>query len=130
MSTATTLDLFRLTAADKKILLAAADIIEMNGWCQGDFLDYDELDAAHRQGIELPLSACAVDIYGAINIAANGTPNRLSEPGDHAVAVLAAYLGVPAGICGVGGWNDDPDRTAEQVITALRACATEQEVAA
>lgn len=116
----------------RQILLEAARVIEINGHFKGDFLDYDAIERARvEEGLLLDESACPVCAYGAINIAAGARPNRLSDRGDAAVAALAGFLGVEPTISGIGIWNDAPERTAAEVVTALRECAAAlQEVAA
>lgn len=88
----------------KDTLLRAAELLERDGWCRGNSID--------RQG-----RRCAM---GAINSASH-------EPGsgtawdrfDQAADRLQTYLGRTH----VPDWNDHPERTAEQVIAALREAA-------
>lgn len=96
------------------ILDKAADVIDRNGHHQGYL--YDEAKADDG----LLLQACPVDAVGAINTAVFGKPRWPAE--DHAGSPLAQAaalaleetVGKP-----VPGWNDEPGRTSDEVITAL-----------
>jgi hypothetical protein len=83
-------------------LLAAADYIEEHGWCQGR--PY------------LGESACVI---GAVNIVTNGD-KRLFETDRlrHAMERVHKTLGGSA-----ISWNDNPTRTKEEVVSALRKAA-------
>jgi hypothetical protein len=103
------------------ILDEAANVIERNGHHKGDYLD--EVEGKTPAG-------CPVDIYGAINVASFGQP-VLTEDFDPGLAfparrVMRKHLNTTA----LGAWNDAPDRTAEQVITALRDAAQAEREAA
>ena len=118
-----------LRAETREILLAAAQVIEVNGHFKGDYLDFDEIERARwEEGAELAWSDCPVCAYGAINIAACGQPNRLSDVGELAAAAFAGHLGITPS--GIGIWNDAPERTEAEVITSLRECADSEEVSA
>jgi hypothetical protein len=93
-------------------LRAAAEVLERDGWTQGV---YHDLESGCRcaQG--------ALDsIYGAHE--AEGSYDQAVEEAanDH----LAAVIGTPRII----SWNDEPGRTADEVIAALRAAADAAEV--
>lgn len=106
------------------VLDRAADLIERNGWWQNFYYDL---------GTDLPKRECAVCARGAINLAANGrTPDRLSDVGQNALSALERYLGISGDHPhSVADWNDAPERTAKEVIAALRgAAAAEREQAA
>ena len=116
-----------VTPAD--VLRGAARYLQLHGWTQGTY--YADQPDDHTP------PACAM---GALGMAAFG--QRFPAPAyerpewadyKRAEDVLMAHLG-----CGyppvsdddypepgVGDWNDQPDRTAEQVITALNAAADE-----
>lgn len=98
------------------ILDEAANVIERNGFYQGSFCN-DGPKANTKVAADW---ACCT--YGAINIAANGThPRRISDGGEAAYKVLVKHLGISDNVGDtVADWSDDPDRTAEQVIAALR----------
>ena len=107
-----TTELSKTAVAD--ILDKAADVIDRNGHHQGYL--YDEAKADDG----LLLQACPVDAVGAINTAVFGKPRWPAE--DHAGSPLAQAatlaleetVGKP-----VPGWNDEPGRTSDEVITAL-----------
>lgn len=86
------------------ILRRAADIIEENGWIQGTLVD-DETGAV-----------CAI---GAIQQACRqiDTPTYWS-----ARNALGQYVDD-----GVSIWNDDEDRTKEEVLAALREAAAQHD---
>ena len=112
-----------VTPAD--ILRGAARYLELHGWTQGDYYA--------RTGEPFP----PADMTGAIAVATFGyiTDCPFYEPAPivreywQTVEILAVYLdGVElfnpdADHGSPYRWNDDPARTAEQVITVLRAAA-------
>ena len=99
------------TVSTADILDAAADIVEHNGWNQGDYY--------RPEGGKQPQD-CPVDTTGALNLALGAdTPSHDIQPDSPAEVALMKYLGIEY----VPGWNDAPDRTAEQVIAALRSAA-------
>jgi hypothetical protein len=112
-----------VTPAD--ILRGAARYLELHGWTQGDYYA--------RTGEPFP----PADMTGAIAVATFGyiTECPFYEPAPivrdywQAVEAIALYLdGVglldPASDQGSPyRWNDEPARTAEQVVTVLRAAA-------
>jgi len=90
-----------------KVLLDAADIIERRGW--------------HRGSYESGYGAvCAL---GAINIAANGAALKFGPSSNDAVVRMTHYLVQTGYEDGVHSWNDQPGRTKEEVVAALRAAA-------
>ena len=84
-------------------LLTVADYIERNGWCQNRYND------GHK-----------VCILGALE-KISGNPIGFNGEVDH----LSRFLN----LCGnsVHEWNDRPERTKEEVLSALRNCAKEKE---
>lgn len=120
----------------------AARILDDEGWCQGDY--------TKAEG-EQP-GRCRLCLLAAISLAAGGRPDewelRAETPDDAFVHGLmqrvAVAVGVHVGVFRPGeipmeedlptrlgdGWNDDPVRTADQVIRALREAADDVEVAA
>lgn len=92
----------------------AAEIIDRNGHHQGYLYDETKADGG------LLLQACPVDTVGAINIAVFGKPRWPAE--DHpdcllaqaAVEALQKTIGKP-----IVGWNDETERTQDDVITSL-----------
>lgn len=103
-------------------LTIAAAVVEANGLMKGDLYD----TAAHEDG--LPREQCRVCAVGAIHTAVAGTPViGLSDDGnlqpnvvlaDMARAALSRHIDDPVPV-----WNDDDDRTAEDVATAMRETA-------
>jgi hypothetical protein len=117
----TTLD---RTDVATRLTQAAAHIAE-HGWCRGDW--HTPLDGVPSN----KSPACA---FGAIKIACGGDPDDLTIPAEaeQAAAALCDHLGLtvrdldcPIEAYGevIGGWQDTPERTAQQVIDALRAAA-------
>lgn len=97
-------------------LRACADLIEKNGWIQGDF--YQE-----REGV--PPVECPVCSVGAMYTVTSGHPSN---------EVVVDWAGIQRFIAAktalweflpdnIITWNDTPGRTAEEVIQAFRACA-------
>lgn len=110
------------------ILDKAADIIERQGWTQGDW--YQELP--------VPPEDCPVCAGGGINVATDHAPDDdgyTYDERDEAFRAFAHHVDpdqankseegdyLDAWISAIGEWNDDPERTIEQVVAALRACA-------
>jgi hypothetical protein len=99
-------------------LRAAADIIERNGWHQGNYFLPDD---------PKPPQECRVCALGAIHVAIHGqpwSPMFDSEQEDRTLKAFAAASRFVDGPWGsLVGWNDEPDRTAEEVIAALRGAA-------
>ena len=107
------------------ILRGAAQYLTAHGWTQG----------AYYADITQPFPAACVT--GAIAMAAYGRttpyPSHTNAPGvrdyRRAVDALADYLDLEghydpdSDIVLPFSWNDDPDRTAEQVISTLHAAA-------
>lgn len=81
----------------QEVLLRAADLIEKDGWCRGTY---------HRGR-----GHC---IVGAVTKVVPWGPL-----GRQAVTELTLHLGVPA-----IWYNDDSDRTREEVVAAMRAAAS------
>lgn len=97
------------TVAD--VLEAAAKYLEEHGWTQDVFVTYDGC-------------ACAV---GAIRLAAGGGRHEDDEThiqtnylSSTATAAVSKRL---APVSSLLSWNDEPDRTADEVITLLREVA-------
>jgi hypothetical protein len=90
-----------------EILLKAADLLAERGWTQGQLVS-----AGGR--------VCAL---GAIRIACTGTIDvlpglSLGDAGNSASRRLETYVG-----CWIASWNDAPERTAEDVILAMKRVA-------
>ena len=102
------------TVAD--VLDRAADIIQFEGWCQHEYV--------HRGPDGQPTAYC---MKGGIMAAAERLDpkcKRFFERGWAAAEAAATYLATDAD--SIPEWNDHPDRTAEDVIDALRGCAKAQ----
>jgi hypothetical protein len=100
-----------LNSKSTEILTKAADVIETRGWIQGAY--------AHTDGV-CALGAIAVAVGIGTSTAAIITNRKCCK----VVEDFERWLGL-ADNADVTGWNDDRDRTAEQVTTALRECAAE-----
>lgn len=98
----------------------AAELIETNGWCQGDY--YPEEDK------HLPANERRMDISGAINHATGGNARTSSPEGYHIETVMIGYYQIITADS-LTDWNDHPDRTASEVVAALRAFADAHEAA-
>jgi hypothetical protein len=96
----------RRRAAEK--LRAAADLLSTDGWIQG--APSDEHDRY-----------CMV---GAVNV--------VTEDADVYVDAIEAVEAVldHLGALSIADWNDEPERTAEQVIAVLRETAAEEDARA
>ena len=106
-----------MSAETVAILDKAADVIERNGLHKEWYYDEDS---------GKPPAGSAVDTHGAINIATVGQPIGSRGPHDITEDAHAARQALRDHInsaVSLAIWNDMPDRTAEQVITALRGAA-------
>ncbi|MEU3052235.1 DUF6197 family protein [Streptomyces griseus] len=107
----------------------AAEYISKHGWHQGDYYSYRATDA-EKLGLPADQShppACAL---GAILATGPATADAVIAAA--AIGRLATYLDLPDGV-GISVWNDAVDRTAEDVILALKTAAetsTPEEVVA
>jgi hypothetical protein len=90
-------------------LRAAADLLEHEGWTQGQFQD------------EETGCRCAA---GALEAAAE---EEISGRWLDGIAALTQQLGISPGPISLYRWNDTPGRTADEVIAALRAAADRAE---
>ena len=101
---------------DHEILRKAADLIEEEGHCKG--------------GLKRDGRYCAL---GALAMAATGDVKNLVSP---ATRALSRYIDPEGGGLSsqITNWNDNKERTADEVINALRVVAalhdTESEVEA
>lgn len=94
-----------------EIRLKAADLLEKHGWVQGTW--------GRDGGPRCMLGACRV--AAGVNEANCGGDAEIR----YGLAEIAALFSVEKATNGTVHspvlWNDDPDRTAEEVIAALRA---------
>lgn len=102
-----------------EVLDKAADVIERNGWFQGGFID---LSAEKPKGEE----PCCV--LGALSIAEHGDPMKSGSGRVEAVLIDRLDLDVDEADedYPLGYWNDEPGRTAEEVVRELRAAAASE----
>jgi len=106
-----------MSAETAAILDKAADVIERNGLHKEWYYDEDS---------GKPPAESPVDAYGAINVATIGQP--IGPTGSHDITPSAhdarqALRRFVNAAVSISVWNDSPDRTAEQVIGALRGAA-------
>lgn len=103
----------------------AADVIERDGWHQGAYFQPEDGNGS---------GGCRVCASGAINTAVHGfawppifdTSER--ERADAAWYAASTFADGPWG--SIVLWNDEPGRTAEEVIAALRGAADKLEAEA
>lgn len=106
----------RILEPHQRMLLDAAEYLEDFGWCQKRVGSVGGPRCVH--GAMLAVIAGEDDYYNDIFKAAN--------------RLLCKHLGLNLYIystCGfpAGNWNDEPDRTKEEVIAALRAAVFAEE---
>ncbi len=87
----------------RAVLLIAADFMEQRGFCQDE-----EEDEAGR-----------VCLNGAITLAYMAMPREQRPPPLLVAEALNRHLG-PSGAYGFIDWNDQPGRTQEEAVAALR----------
>jgi hypothetical protein len=97
----------------------SADLIENNGWIQGEFFE-------ERPGV--PADKCPVCSIGAVYTVTEGHP--VGGSGDW--ATIQRFIAVKTALHnylnqGVIDWNDHPKQTAENVIQTFRLVADEIE---
>jgi hypothetical protein len=127
-----------VTITPAVVLRGAARYLQLHGWTQHNYYA-DECDTYHLPpNVTYSTQTPPACVMGALAIAAYGRrlpTNACKQPEwadyKHAEDVLLAHLGrlyPPASDedfpePGLGDWNDQPDRTAAQVITALNSAA-------
>lgn len=113
-----------------QILRDAADVIERNGWWQGDLYD-TRAEVAGKDP-----KGCPVCLLGAINIAVYDSPKWDETPSNLGVLAQCADQAIIAAVdhlidlyAGTDmepilpDWNDAPSRTQDEVTAFLRAAA-------
>jgi hypothetical protein len=98
------------------VLQRAADLIARPGaWTQGEF-------ARGKTGRPVKTRDCAVClcVIGAIDVASGARPG--TEANDDALRVLAWEVG--CSLWDIAVWNDEPERTQEEVVAKLKEAAT------
>ena len=106
-----------LTVAD--VLTQAAAVIRRNGWHRGYFF--------RQPGGNSPEN-CAVCAMGAINVVVFGKPVASDVPqtweqtqlGHNSYVAVEQFLNTDKGL---GGWNDEAERTVDEVLAALEGAA-------
>lgn len=105
-----------MESADPELFDKAVEVLEQRGWCQG------KLEATDGR-------VCAV---GALRAAAWGDPYSRTFPGEEKVDVepveraldaVNAVLSGPRARSMIVSFNDEPGRTAEEVIDLFRRVA-------
>lgn len=92
-------------------LRAGAEVIERNGWHQGDY--YKRVEG-------LSIRDCPVCAAGALSVAVANLPlPRISNRLTNALQALQEHVHAFS----VGNWNDQEEQTAENVIKTIRECA-------
>jgi hypothetical protein len=92
-------------------LRAAADVLERGGWAQGDYVTDDGC-------------RCAI---GALVVVCGGSAGESTVPFDDLprlrtlMGAVERQTGIPR--WDIDAWNDEPGRTAAEVIATLRAAA-------
>lgn len=118
------------TIPDPQIYRAAADVIRENGWHKNEYF---------RPVSDVPPAKCPVCLMGAVLVAAVGTPQHIHDEGGECdetcfpLVWLATFM-TKAGYCdtdamGIADWNDEPERTVDEVVAALEAAASAAESA-
>ena len=105
-----------------EVLRKAADEIRRRGWYQGEFAP-----------IEADDDSCPVCAWGAINVAHSGDPRNWyveGAPGEESPALqVLAIAATGDAFRSVPSWNDDPERTVEEVLDAFERAAVAAEAA-
>ena len=92
----------------------AADVIDRNGHHKGYLYDEAQADSG------LLVQCCRVDVVGAINIAVFDVPRWPAEEHPGCALAQGAVLALQETVeKPVPGWNDEPERTQDDIITNL-----------
>ena len=86
-------------------LNAVADLLEREGWCQGDYAEYDANGNLTGRCLSTAIRTVQPDL----------------SPRCEILALLRPLLPSQAGW--LVAWNDDPDRTLPEVVALLRKAA-------
>lgn len=98
-----------------EVLRKAADEIRRRGWCQGEFMPPDANP-----------DDCPVCAWGAVNVAENDDPREWyvkDGPGEESAALEYLQKAYRDEFRSVPAWNDDPERTVEEVLDAFTRAA-------
>lgn len=97
----------------------AADLLEKDGWIQGDYHGHSDHELSAHQD---PTGHCAIGaLSSAMNIAGLGRYHQDRYPVFHAAMNAMHRMTVEP----VAWWNDRPDRTKQEVLDILRKAAKE-----
>jgi len=114
------------------LLKRAADVIDKRGWHQGGYTN-DTGCVCTLGALRVAAAGVPDDApYWDVQSAALDLPGRFDDPDhdevDRAAVALEDYFG-RHNILGwdVADWNDNPERTKDEVTAALRAAAEEVE---
>ena len=115
-------------------LRAAADVLERDGWTQGEYHRLVGNVICHCAEGAVALSSGGHDGLHLAPLNSTGVDYSLSYPGEEgderrqaAEQALEDFLEIGRGSIPI--WNDKPGRTAAEVIAALRAAADRAEAA-
>jgi hypothetical protein len=115
---------------DPDAFRGAADVIRENGWYQGEY--YWPTD-------DLPPAKCPVCVLGAVLVATVGVPQHLHDEDEGCdetcfpLQWLATFMS-RSGYCdsdvlGIADWNDESERTVDEVLDLLERAAKAAESA-
>lgn len=99
-----------------EILEKAAAIIGSNGLAKRYLYDTRQADTG------TPLPECRVDVIGALNTAAHGTPRYSASP---IITAAEELLKQRVDAASVVAWNDQPGRDKDDAVVLLTAAAAE-----
>lgn len=97
-----------------RVLRLAAALIERDGWCQGTYIAMDGRCCAVGALVQAGGGVIDPDIYDA------GPVEMARIRG--AFDAVTKFIG-RTWVTDLVDWNDEPDRTAEEVLAALRGAA-------
>lgn len=102
----------------KEVLLRAADLIEQNDLCKGVMA---QMPDGQTSGY-LSARATCFCVVGALSRTCYALEYTWLDVGRFAVSAIKGYLGLPDDYL-LSQWNDEPERTKEDVVAALRGAA-------
>jgi hypothetical protein len=91
----------------REVLLAAAELLERDGWCQGQLWD----ERGRR-------CASGAILFSSLGVPPTPNPDLV----DSARVMLFGHC--PKDVLSIPHWNDSPGQTAENVIATLRRAAS------
>lgn len=99
-----------------EIINRVADMIERDGWHQGDDWPGSRFGAPYRSGTPVCIQGGCLAVFGLKP--GRTTRQQWRAAPEPAICEVAKFVGEPVSI-----WNDTPGRTVEQVVAVLRTCA-------